>query len=45
VKPDTAIWRSDARSSYIPEGGRMAPLTRPELINRLVREFLDTGDA
>ncbi len=27
----------------IPEGGHMAPLTRPELINPVVREFLDAG--
>jgi pimeloyl-ACP methyl ester carboxylesterase len=27
----------------IPEGGHMAPLTRPELINPIVREFLDAG--
>lgn len=27
----------------IPEGGHMAPLTRPELINPVVREFLDTN--
>jgi len=29
----------------IPEGGHMAPLTRPELINPVVRQFLDTGSA
>src|SRR5262245_53923689 len=29
----------------IPEGGHMAPLTRPELINPIVRQFLDTGSA
>lgn len=27
----------------IAEGGHMAPLTRPELINPIVREFLDAG--
>jgi pimeloyl-ACP methyl ester carboxylesterase len=27
----------------ISEGGHMAPLTRPELINPVVREFLDAG--
>jgi pimeloyl-ACP methyl ester carboxylesterase len=27
----------------IPEGGHMAPLTRPELINPIVRTFLDGG--
>jgi pimeloyl-ACP methyl ester carboxylesterase len=27
----------------IPEGGHMAPLTRPELVNPIIREFLD-GD-
>lgn len=27
----------------IPEGGHMAPLTRPELINPVIREFLDAG--
>jgi len=27
----------------IPEGGHMAPLTRPELINPVVRQFLDAG--
>lgn len=26
---------------YLPEGGHMAPLTRPELVNPIVREFLD----
>jgi len=25
----------------VPEGGHMAPLTRPELVNPVVREFLD----
>jgi hypothetical protein len=30
---------------YIGEGGRMAPLTRPDLINPIVREFLDAGSA
>jgi pimeloyl-ACP methyl ester carboxylesterase len=29
----------------IPEGGHMAPLTRPELINPVVRQFLDGGPA
>ena len=29
----------------IPEGGHMAPLTRPELINPVVRQFLDAGSA
>jgi pimeloyl-ACP methyl ester carboxylesterase len=29
----------------IPEGGHMAPLTRPELINPVVRQFLDMGAA
>lgn len=29
----------------ITEGGHMAPLTRPELINPIVREFLDAGSA
>ena len=29
----------------IPEGGHMAPLTRPELINPVVRQFLDSGAA
>jgi pimeloyl-ACP methyl ester carboxylesterase len=29
----------------IPEGGHLAPLTRPELINPIVREFLDAGSA
>ena len=28
---------------YVPEGGHMAPLTRPELVNPIVREFLDAG--
>ena len=27
----------------IPEGGHMAPLLRPDLINPIVREFLDAG--
>jgi pimeloyl-ACP methyl ester carboxylesterase len=27
----------------LPEGGHMAPLTRPELINPVVRRFLDTA--
>jgi len=27
----------------IPEGGHMAPLTRPDLINPVVRKFLDAG--
>jgi len=30
---------------FISEGGHMAPLTHPELINPLVREFLDAGPA
>jgi len=30
---------------FIEEGGHMAPLTRPELINPLVREFLDAAPA
>ena len=29
----------------IAEGGHMAPLTRPEIINPIVREFLETGSA
>ena len=29
----------------IPEGGHMSPLTRPELINPVVRQFLDAGCA
>lgn len=29
----------------IAEGGHMAPLTRPDLINPIVRQFLDTGCA
>ena len=29
----------------IAEGGHMAPLTRPELVNPIVREFLDAGSA
>jgi pimeloyl-ACP methyl ester carboxylesterase len=29
----------------IPEGGHMAPLTRPDLINPVVRQFLDAGSA
>jgi len=28
----------------IAEGGHMAPLTRPDLINPIVREFLDAGE-
>ena len=28
---------------FLPEGGHMAPLTRPELVNPIVREFLDAG--
>jgi pimeloyl-ACP methyl ester carboxylesterase len=28
---------------YLSEGGHMAPLTRPELVNPIVREFLDAG--
>ena len=28
---------------FIADGGHMAPLTRPELINPIVREFLDTA--
>jgi len=27
----------------LPEGGHMAPLTRPDLVNPIVREFLDGG--
>ena len=27
----------------LAEGGHMAPLTRPEVINPVVREFLDAG--
>jgi pimeloyl-ACP methyl ester carboxylesterase len=27
----------------LPEGGHMAPLTRPDLVNPLVRRFLDAG--
>jgi pimeloyl-ACP methyl ester carboxylesterase len=27
----------------LPEGGHMAPLTRPDLVNPIVREFLDAG--
>jgi pimeloyl-ACP methyl ester carboxylesterase len=27
----------------LPEGGHMAPLTRPELVNPIVREFLDAA--
>lgn len=27
----------------VPEGGHMAPLTRPDLVNPIVREFLDAG--
>lgn len=30
---------------YIEEGGHMAPLTRPDLINPIVREFLDAAIA
>jgi pimeloyl-ACP methyl ester carboxylesterase len=29
----------------IPEGGHMAPLTRPDLVNPVVRQFLDAGSA
>jgi pimeloyl-ACP methyl ester carboxylesterase len=29
----------------IPEGGHMAPLTRPEIVNPVVRRFLETGRA
>ena len=29
----------------IAEGGHMAPLTRPELFNPIVRAFLDAGPA
>lgn len=29
----------------LPEGGHMAPLTRPELVNPVVRRFLDSGRA
>jgi pimeloyl-ACP methyl ester carboxylesterase len=28
---------------FLDEGGHMAPLTRPELVNPIVREFLDAG--
>ena len=27
----------------IPAGGHMAPLTRPDLVNPMIREFLDAG--
>lgn len=30
---------------YVTDGGHMAPLTRPDLINPIVREFLDGGYA
>lgn len=30
---------------FIAEGGNIAPLTRPELINPIVREFLDATPA
>lgn len=30
---------------FITDGGHMAPLTRPDLINPIVREFLDGGSA
>lgn len=30
---------------FIAEGGHVAPLTRPELINPIVREFLDGAPA
>lgn len=30
---------------FIAEGGHMAPLTRPDLVNPIVREFLDAGTA
>jgi pimeloyl-ACP methyl ester carboxylesterase len=30
---------------FIAEGGHMAPLTRPDLINPIVREFLDANSA
>jgi pimeloyl-ACP methyl ester carboxylesterase len=29
----------------VAEGGHMAPLTRPDLVNPIVREFLDAGSA
>jgi pimeloyl-ACP methyl ester carboxylesterase len=29
--------------AQLPEGGHMAPLTRPDLVNPLVRRFLDAG--
>lgn len=29
----------------LPEGGHMAPLTRPDLVNPIVREFLDAAPA
>jgi pimeloyl-ACP methyl ester carboxylesterase len=31
------------RFHTIPEGGHMAPLIRPDLINPVVREFIDAG--
>ncbi len=30
---------------FIAEGGHMAPLTRPELVNPIIREFLDASSA
>ena len=30
---------------FTTDGGHMAPLTRPDLINPIVREFLDGGSA
>lgn len=33
------------RFHRIPEGGHMAPLTRPELVNPVVRRFLEAADA
>ncbi|CAG1008910.1 Cis-3-alkyl-4-alkyloxetan-2-one decarboxylase [Burkholderiales bacterium] len=31
------------RFEELPEGGHMAPLTRPDLVNPIVRRFLETG--
>lgn len=31
------------RFEQLPEGGHMAPLTRPDLVNPIVRQFLDAG--
>ena len=33
------------RIDYIAEGGHMAPLVLPEIVNPIVREFLDAGSA